>query len=238
MADAYEAWQETKRRLADEPDSTYLQRVEESLRPSALEAYLERFIGEHAAWDDQEEASYGLVTSGSVQAFLEGLDELRQPTVRPDEVRAEVARQVDDVLGRMKRLNWTGAHDLYGDALDDARVIVRHVLSGKTGWPVLERFRCPSLFGKKGNPVRCELQLPHGDSHRYQEAGWTDEESTNPPVPYDSDAEELSGHPVRKADRLKCAASLTTNEATLRCDEPAGHTGDHIDESVKARWSR
>jgi hypothetical protein len=40
------------------------------------------------------------------------------------------------------------------------------------------------------------------------------------------------------ADSAKCAASLTTNEATLRCDEPAGHTGDHIDESAEARWSR
>lgn len=194
MTDAYDDWRETKLRLKAEPDSVYLMRVENSLRPAALTAWLERFAEDAVIQDDDDDrqSSIALVSAEKQGKFLAVLDELRQPTYRPDETRAAMQRQVSEALTAMRKLPWTGDH-LYGDALDDASLVLRAVLAGKPT-PQLERFRCPSQYRINGdqllNPVCCTLQLPHASQHLYSDAAgnswsWTDEQSINPPKSYD-----------------------------------------------------
>lgn len=196
MSDAYQAWRETREHLKQEPDSTFLQRVEESLRPAALLAFLGSFRGM-----DTYEEPLGCEPD-EAEAFLAKLDELRQPTYRPDETRAEMQRQVSEALTAMRKLPWTGDH-LYGDALDDASLVLRAVLAGKK-MPVLDRFRCPSEYGSKARQnerVRCELQLPHESKHQARNTAggegymWTDEQSVNPPKNYDEP--EVCGNRLR-----------------------------------------
>lgn len=235
MGDSYEAWTECKRRLAKEPDSVFLQRVESSLRQDALEDYLESFRG----LDGSEEPL--TVDEHEAVMFLAGLDELRAPS--DAELRTARELALRDAAARIKdllKLNWTGDH-LYSDAVEDALTMLTSVAEGKPV-PKLERFRCPSKALDRGAVVRCEYQLPHEGPHKVTDPllKWTDVESMNPPVPYDSDAEELSGHPVRKVDRLSapiCGAFRQTAGLTLRCDLPAGHTGDHQDDGSMGRWS-
>jgi hypothetical protein len=222
MSDAYQAWRETREHLKQEPDSTFLQRVEESLRPAALLAFLGSFRGM-----DTYEEPLGCEPE-QAEEFLSQLDELRQPTYRPDETRAEMQRQVSKALTAMRKLPWTGDH-LYGEALDDASLVLQHILAGKKGWPVLERFRCPSEYGstaRQNERVRCELQLPHESKHRARNTAggegfmWTDEQSVNPPKNYDEQG------------------SLTCNaeHEGLVCTLPPQHAGQHFDARDQEYW--
>lgn len=90
MATAYEAWRETKEHLKQEPDSTFLQKVEESLRPAALTDLLETFVRNNQDMYD-DAVTVDAETQG---AFLTRLDELRQPRYREDETRSEMQRQL------------------------------------------------------------------------------------------------------------------------------------------------
>lgn len=220
MSDAYQAWRETREHLKQEPDSTFLQRVEESLRPAALLAFLGSFRGmnsfEEPMGCEPDEA----------ELFLAELDDLRQPPYRPDETQAEMQRQVSEALIAMRKLPWTGDH-LYGDALDDASLVLWAVLGGKK-MPVLERFQCPSLYQAKKAPlpVRCERQLPHEGKHAVANVGeWTDEQSANPPKSYD-EPEELCG-----------AIKNPRPGVTYRCDKSKGHGGQHADIAHEKAWN-
>lgn len=208
MSDAYQAWRRTKELLAgDHSEETelsaetigFLDMAEEALRPAALLAFLGSFRG----LDTYEEPLE--CTPDQAEAFLAELDDLRQPTYRPDETRAEMQRQVSEALTAMRKLPWTGDH-LYGDALDDASLVLWAVLAGKK-MPVLERFRCPSLYQAKKAPlpIRCELQLPHEGKHSVANVGeWTDEQSVNPPKNYDeppsSNPDPINRPPIEVTD--------------------------------------
>jgi hypothetical protein len=83
--------------------------------------------------------------------------------------------------------------------------------------------------------------LASGVLHGLRAMGWQgpNEQETNPPKPYDSDAEELSGHPVRKVDRVPAAAQCTdyqnAAEMRTRCTMTLGHRGPthySLDEGV------
>src|SRR5690348_2198261 len=121
MGDVYEAWRETRAHLKHEPDSTFLQTVEESLRPAALLDFLSSFRG----LDTYEEPLN--CTPEQAEEFLAKLDEIRQPQYREDETRAEVQRKVSEVLVKMRQLPWTGEHT-YGDALNDVSLVLRYVI--------------------------------------------------------------------------------------------------------------
>lgn len=227
MTDAYDDWRETRLRLKAEPDSVYLMRVENSLRPAALTAWLERFAEDAVIQDDDgdRESNIALVSAEKQSKFLAVLDDLRQPAYRPDETRAGMQRQVSEALTAMRKLPWTGDH-LYGDALDDASLVLRAVLAGKK-MPVLERFRCPSLYQAKKAPlpIRCERQLPHEGKHSVANVGeWTDEQSVNPPKNYDE--------PPKSS---RCGASVEYSTAgessTQYCKRPIGHDGNHMSPS-------
>lgn len=214
------AWHETKRLLdSGEADGqrAYLEAVLVGLQPAALLEYLEAncrsFDSER--YDDEDRAD-----TTDVREFLAGLDELRQPQYREDETRTELQRLVTKTLGHMRELNWTGDHT-YGDAITDAHELLRHVLAGKKGWPVLERFRCPSVRLKKfsGMQVRCMLQLPHDGAHFWTDVdlqgemrnsvSWLDTASVNPPKNYSTTCDAVQ-------DGLVCTLS-------------PGHDGQHFD---------
>lgn len=228
------AWHETKRLLdSGEADGqrAYLEAVLVGLQPAALLEYLEAncrsFDSER--YDDEDRAD-----TTDVREFLAGLDELRQPQYRDDETRAEMQREVSKTLTAIRRLNWTGEHT-YGDALDDAQTVLRHVLAGQKSWPALERFRCPSVRLKKfsGMQVRCMSQLPHDGAHFWTDVdlqgemrnsvSWLDTASVNPPKNYDG--------PVKL-----CGERSGSGDGALTCDRIAGHTGPHGDSRADNGW--
>ena len=221
MATAYEAWRETKEHLKQEPDSTFLQRVEESLRPAALLDFLASFRGlntyEEPLNCDPDEA----------EEFLVKLDELRAPTAAQWNAQIEGMRVlVRRTLQDMRRLNWTGEHT-YGDALDDAQQVLVHVLAGNNSWPALERFRCPSIFQNSvSGPYRCVKQLPHESEHSantaYGTKTWTDEQSVNPPKDNDAPAEI-------------CGQRFCSGEYEETCTLSEGHDLPHI--GTKITWT-
>lgn len=227
MGDSYEAWQECKRRLADEPDSTFLQRVESSLRQNALEDYLESFRG----LDGNEETL--TVDEHEAAVFLRGLDELRAPSdAELRRARVLALRDAEDRIKGLLKLNWTGDH-LYSDAVHDALVMLTSVSEGKPT-PKLERFRCESLYqpkrtkSQKFDLIRCEKQLPHGDQHvAYAAAGmgstaWTDEQALNPPKNYGEEVSESATYCGAKHDYSDASKSVT-----LYCRRAREHEGDH-----------
>lgn len=239
MADAYEAWQETRRRLAGgypagttlTPEAAeYLQQIEESLRPAALTAYLASFRG----LDIYEEPLE--CTPEQAEKFLADLDELRQPQYKPDETREQMRFEIGKALDAMKRLNWTGDHT-YGDALSDAGQVLHSVLSGK-GFPKLERFRCPSEYGSKARQnerVRCELQLPHESKHQARNTAggedftWTDEpfaQTRQAPAPYDE---------PKVAEPSKRCRSIEPAGGVLQCEYVPHLTPEHVNGDVS--WS-
>jgi hypothetical protein len=242
MGDSYEAWKECKRRLADEPDSTFLQRVESSLRQAALEDYLESFRG----LDGSEEQL--TVDEHEAAVFLSGLDELRAPS--DAELRAARAVALSEAQVRIRsllELNWTGDH-LYSDAVQDAVTMLASVAEGKPV-PKLERFRCPSVYVLPVINVRtrCALQLPHDKEHiAYAVEGmgsitWTDEQSANPPKSYDGPDETCphgwcslpAGHSEPHAQEplppsaARCPDWLEAGSRRTRCEHELGHAGFH-----------
>lgn len=219
---ALSAWHETKRLLSSgeaEEQRAYLEAVLAGLQPAALLEHLGSFRGM-----DTFEEPLGCEPD-EAEEFLAKLDELRQPTYRPDETRAEMQRQVSEALTAMRKLPWTGDH-LYGDALDDASLVLRAVLAGKK-MPVLERFRCPSLTGNDvgAGRLRCTLQLPHEGKHQAVGATWTDEQSINPPKNYDD--------PVQDCAAIK----IPRPGVTYRCDKSKGHSGQHADSTAQKAWN-
>lgn len=222
MGDSYEAWQECKRRLADEPDSTFLQRVESSLRQDALEDYLESFRGLDGNEDPLTVDEY------KAAVFLRGLDELRAPSdVELRRAREGALRDAEDRIKGLLKLNWTGDH-LYSDAVHDALVMLTSVAEGKPT-PKLERFRCESLFitVEAAEPFRCMLQLPHGERHQYLAAdgkgiSWTDEQSVNPPKNYGEEVPESATYCGAKHDYSDSSKSVT-----LYCRRAKEHEGEH-----------
>jgi len=242
MATAYDVWKTARERATEKPYDEHLQAVVEQLQPFAVRDFLADFRGlngmEEPLGCDADEAA----------EFLAGLDELRQPQCREDETRAAMQLQVSKTLEHMRRLNWTGDHT-YGDALSDVSVMLRHVIAGQKGWPVLERFRCPSEYGSKARQnerVRCELQLPHEGKHRARNTAggegymWTDEQSVNPPKNHDepsavqiSDAQlDKLGDEVFGTESSRCKSSVeysgTDIGVTLYCKLTEGHADAHL----------
>jgi hypothetical protein len=222
MTDAYDTWREAKKRLGEagaSGESAFLHTVEEHLRPAALTDFLERFVRENQDMYDDAVA----ISAEDETRFLTELDELRQPTYREDETRAEMQIQVSKVLTDMRQLNWTGDHT-YGDALDDASLMLRAVLAGRPA-PRLERFRCPSQYHDviAHKLYRCKLQLPHDGNHSWADENsrgelvgpirWTDIESVNPPKSYNEPAPDVCGFKYNG----------------LVCELQSGHTGHHLD---------
>lgn len=233
--------------VGDYPPEWATRTMIEHTAASALQDFVATFVDDHASTDYDSGALLVEIDSEDVAQLLAGLDNLRAPL--PSVVEQErkqatdaLAREVDDILNRMGQLNWTGDH-LYGDALEDARVIVRHVLGGQKGWPVLERFRCPSLavINEGEAPHRCNKQMPHADDHA-SDGGvggatvcWTDEASLNPPVPYDAPEEST---PICPSERT-CTKPSQLAGRTFRCHLPEDHAGEHQDNGamgVPSRW--
>jgi hypothetical protein len=238
MSDAYEAWRDTKEALAEEPDSAYLRKVEEALRPAALLGYLAGFRGldgnEEPLECDAEEA----------ETFLAGLDKLRAPT-HTDlwKLRAEMRIVAANALVALSRMNWTGEHT-YGEALEDAEQALKEVLNGRP-FPKLDRFRCPSLFDVPRQVVpatgvrqlRCQLQLPHDSDHRYGVHTWTDEQSVNPPQNHDEERDS-SSKPHHLPTDGPCGKPWTSADPDGgACIRPKIHDGLHRDEAGH-RWSQ
>lgn len=229
MSNAYEAWRRTKDLLAGDHSEErelsaetigYLDMAEEALRPAALLGYLDtncrRFDSER--YDPEDRA-----TDADVREFLSGLDELRAPNQREiEQLRAEIFNPAIGQVERLRKMNWTGDHT-YGDALDDVREVLLAVWERKP-FPVLERFRCPSI--RKGSPAgwRCELQLPHDGPHKVTDPleTWTDEQSVNPPKNYDEPAEI-------------CGQRFCSGEYEETCTLSEGHDLPHI--GTKITWT-
>lgn len=75
--------------------------------------------------------------------------------------------------------------------------------------------------------IRCVLPVGHGPDHKAEDGtAWFN------PYEHDSDAEELSGHPVRKVDRVQYCGdahdySDAGKSATLYCRKAKMHDGEH-----------
>lgn len=234
---AYEMWCRTKFKLVEEPDSEYLQGVEQTLRPQALPDLLAMFAGE--LYDRYDEVTRE-PTQAEVDHLLTNLDLLRAPsTAELDKMRADLVWAVDSCLQGMERMNYTGEHTHF-EVLADARVLLAAVLAGKPV-PQLERFRCPSLYKvNKSVTVRCQKQLPHGEEHTYDQGSgdhlqWLDKQSLNPPVPYDAPLSEaqigMADAVAEQATRCGDAQHLEGTSSTVYCFLPVGHTELHTSAS-------
>jgi hypothetical protein len=213
MTDAYDDWQEARKRLDANPADAFLTNVEQTLRPLAIHALCERLVGEGWSYDDEVVS----LDESEVATFLADLDQLRG-TPKSGEVEREVSKMrvaVDSALAGMARLNYTGDHTHF-EVLEDAQYVLNEVLHGRP-FPKLERFRCPSRRKARNNKVQCEHQLPHEGFHFNAKSGesWTDEQSLNPPVPYVDGVQDL------------CPCVLLTAGGSVRCSLPAGHGPDH-----------
>lgn len=251
---AYETWLEAKKRLdatKHEDEREWLGQTVRHLQPAALEDYLEEFVRSNM---DMYEDAVALDDDG-VRTFLAVLDEIRGTPAKGEveKTRSAMRSLADDALAKLSRLNYTGAHTHF-EVIEDAQLVLNEVLHGRA-FPVLERFRCPSVYqgGDLTVPVRCINQLPHEDPHLWRDAHgvaetWRDEQSVNPPKPYDEpanlgplkvdlDAEELSGHPVRSDDG-QCGTAYTGGppaDVQRVCVRAKRHAGLHRDETG-ARW--
>lgn len=188
---AYETWLEAKKRLdatKHEDEREWLGQTVRHLQPAALEDYLEEFVRSNM---DMYEDAVALDDDG-VRTFLAVLDEIRGTPAKGEveKTRSAMRSLADDALAKLSRLNYTGAHTHF-EVIEDAQLVLNEVLHGRA-FPVLERFRCPSVYqgGDLTVPVRCINQLPHEDPHLWRDAHgvaetWRDEQSVNPPKPYD-----------------------------------------------------
>lgn len=217
MTDAYDDWQEARKRLSSNPSDAFLTNVEQTLRPLAIHDLCERLVG--AGWHCDDEAI--ALDDSQVASFLSELDQLRgMPVVGEVEREASKMRvAVDSALAGMARLNYTGDHTHF-EVLDDARQVLNEVLHGRP-FPKLERFRCPSIYETSvAGPYQCTLQLPHECSHTAETAygpkTWTDKESKNPPVPYEDPS----------TDPCPCTF-YRSGVPRVSCMLPAGHGPDH-----------
>jgi hypothetical protein len=266
MSDAYAAWRETKAHLdasikANDPDdvTAYYVRTEEALRPAALLGFLRSFRG---LGNDEEPLG---CDEWVAKEFLRDLDELRAPTsVELSDMKAELMAACLKATSKMLRLNWTGDHT-YADAIADVRTVLDKVFRGEP-FPVLERFRCPSVCKDIGfGQTRCVLQLPHEVEHKGAIGHtWTDEQSINPPKSYDERpafmpteqqldklADEVFGNPdpINRPKAEDTDGEDTDGECGERrpgppigqeratCVRPKQHDGLHRD-AAGMRWSR
>lgn len=242
MTNAYDAWKAAKAALAGREIADGLRSALElsvaALREPAKIARVSELLRTYDAVQEGEpyDPTDGVWASrdGAAGEIAAALEEFEASGPAVADQRAELMERVDASLRAMKHLNYTGEHTHF-EVLDDVRQVLAEVLQGRA-IPMLDRFRCPSLYKRnKSMLVRCELQLPHGETHTYRDGSettytWTDEQSQNPPVPYETPGVEVA--PPAPASVCQSFHVLqyedgTPRNATVYCNQLAGHPGLH-----------
>jgi len=194
------------------------------VRPAVLLDFLTKFAADHRTTCDDE---WPEIDQETADRFLAGLDALRAPAYPSQDMlrravtggrmllRDELSERVD----ALSKLPWSG--DLtYGQALADVRSALHAAAEGKPT-PTPDWQRCTSEYlTVRDVKVRCQKALPHGDEHEYAQGNgevvlWPDERSVNPP---------------------QCTEWKNAKDMRGRCNQPAGHEGDHTSKGFKD-WS-